>query len=126
MILQDDYLKEVADEYEEIRKEYYESLKEKKFVSLDKARKNKYKIDWKTYRPVKPNNIGIFNITGNIKEIAEYIDWIYFFIVWGIRGKYPNRSFPKIFNDPTVGVEAKKLYDDVFFILLISKRLKQC
>ena len=28
-----------------------------------------------------------------------------------LRGKYPNRGFPKIFNDATVGAEAKKLYE---------------
>jgi len=88
-------------------------MKEKKYVSLEKARKLKFKIDWKSYKPVKPKNLGIFPITGNMKEISEYIDWTYFFIVWGLRGKYPNRTFPKIFDDPTVGAEAKKLYDDV-------------
>lgn len=29
-----------------------------------------------------------------------------------MRGRYPNRGFPKIFNDEAVGSEAKKLYDD--------------
>lgn len=42
----------------------------------------------------------------------SYIDWKPFFDVWQLRGKYPNRGFPKIFNDPTVGAEAKKVYED--------------
>jgi 5-methyltetrahydrofolate--homocysteine methyltransferase len=29
-----------------------------------------------------------------------------------LRGRYPNRGYPKIFNDKTVGVEAKKLFVD--------------
>jgi 5-methyltetrahydrofolate--homocysteine methyltransferase len=29
-----------------------------------------------------------------------------------LRGRYPNRGYPKIFNDATVGSEAKKLFDD--------------
>ncbi len=29
-----------------------------------------------------------------------------------MRGRYPNRGYPKIFNDKTVGTEAKKLFDD--------------
>ena len=29
-----------------------------------------------------------------------------------MRGRYPNRGYPKIFNDKTVGSEAKKLFDD--------------
>jgi 5-methyltetrahydrofolate--homocysteine methyltransferase len=29
-----------------------------------------------------------------------------------LRGRYPNRGYPKIFNDAAVGGEAKKLFDD--------------
>jgi len=35
-----------------------------------------------------------------------------FFQTWELRGRYPNRGYPKIFNDETVGSEAKKLFDD--------------
>ena len=35
-----------------------------------------------------------------------------FFQTWELRGRYPNRGYPKIFNDKTVGSEAKKLFDD--------------
>jgi hypothetical protein len=27
--------------------------------------------------------------------------------VWQLRGKYPNRGYPRIFDDETVGAEAK-------------------
>ena len=47
-----------------------------------------------------------------IKDLVSYIDWKPFFDVWQLRGKYPNRGFPKVFNDPTVGAEAKKVYQD--------------
>ena len=30
--------------------------------------------------------------------------------MWQLRGRYPNRGFPRIFNDATVGGEAKKLF----------------
>ena len=39
----------------------------------------------------------------DLKEVAELIDWKPFFDVWQLRGRYPNRSFPKIFDDKTVG-----------------------
>ncbi len=42
----------------------------------------------------------------------RYIDWKPFFDVWQLRGKYPNRGFPKVFKDATVGAEAKKVYED--------------
>lgn len=32
--------------------------------------------------------------------------------VWQLRGRYPNRGYPKIFNDETVGAEAKRLFDE--------------
>lgn len=47
----------------------------------------------------------------------RYIDWNPFFQTWQLRGKYPNRGFPKIFDDETVGGEAKKLYDDAMAML---------
>lgn len=34
-----------------------------------------------------------------------------------MRGRYPNRGYPKIFNDKTVGGEAKKLFDDAQVML---------
>lgn len=38
--------------------------------------------------------------------------------VWQLRGRYPNRGYPKIFNDATVGVEAKKLFDEAQAMLV--------
>ena len=34
------------------------------------------------------------------------------FKVWELRGKYPNRGYPKIFDDETAGPEARRLFDD--------------
>jgi len=39
----------------------------------------------------------------DISRLTSYIDWKPFFDVWQLRGKYPNRGYPKIFNDATVG-----------------------
>lgn len=38
---------------------------------------------------------------------------------WQLRGRYPNRGYPKIFNDETVGEEAKKLYDEAQVMLKV-------
>ena len=35
-----------------------------------------------------------------------------FFQTWELRGRYPNRGYPRIFEDETVGAEAKKVFDD--------------
>lgn len=39
----------------------------------------------------------------DLSSLVPYIDWKPFFDVWQLRGKYPNRGYPKIFNDATVG-----------------------
>jgi 5-methyltetrahydrofolate--homocysteine methyltransferase len=44
--------------------------------------------------------------------VLPYIDWDPFFMTWQLRGKYPNRTYPKIFNDSKVGEEARKLFDN--------------
>jgi len=52
-----------------------------------------------------------------LEELLPYIDWNPFFQVWQLRGKYPNRGYPKIFDDETVGSEAKKLHEDGLALL---------
>ena len=37
-----------------------------------------------------------------IEGMLKYIDWNPFFQVWQLRGRYPNRGYPKIFDDKTV------------------------
>ena len=48
----------------------------------------------------------------DLNQLVSYIDWKPFFDVWQLRGKYPNRGYPKIFNDETVGAEAKSLFNN--------------
>lgn len=40
--------------------------------------------------------------------------------VWQLRGRYPNRGYPKIFNDETVGSEAKKLFEEAQAMLQVQ------
>lgn len=56
------------------------------------------------FSAVKPTFLGtrVFE-DYDLQKLLDYIDWKPFFDVWQLRGKYPNRGFPKIFNDKTVG-----------------------
>lgn len=109
----DDYKKEIREEYQELRKEYYDSQKDKTFVSLSKARAKGPRTDWSEIKPVKPTILGTQVLNDyDLKKLLPFIDWDPFFQTWQIRGKYPNRTYPKIFNDKTVGEQAKKLFDD--------------
>jgi 5-methyltetrahydrofolate--homocysteine methyltransferase len=48
---------------------------------------------------------------------VAYISKNPFFQTWELRGRYPNRGYPKIFLDAHVGAEAKKLYNDALVML---------
>nr|XP_048699743.1 methionine synthase isoform X5 [Caretta caretta] len=127
--LKDDFFEEIIEEYEDIRQDHYESLKERRYLSLEQARRKGFHNDWLSdYKPVKPKFFGtqVFE-DYNLERLVEYIDWKPFFDVWQLRGKYPNRGFPKIFNDKAVGEEAKRVYDDAQTLLktLISQKKLQ-
>ncbi len=105
---ENDFLKGVDREYDNLRKMHASKNAEQKFVSMAEARRNKMKCDWNKIDIVKPILIGNISLPSfPIPEIAKYIDWTPFFIAWEMKG-----SYPKIFSDPERGVEAKKLFDD--------------
>ena len=53
---------------------------------------------------VRPHVMGVTVLNDyDLKKLVPYIDWKPFFDVWQLRGKYPNRGYPKIFNDKDVG-----------------------
>jgi 5-methyltetrahydrofolate--homocysteine methyltransferase len=109
----DEFKEDVREQYEELREDHYASLASRKFFTLEKARKCALVTDWKTANVPKPKLIGTKAFLNyDLKELLPYIDWNPFFQVWQLRGKYPNRGYPKIFQDETVGEEAKKLHDD--------------
>ena len=110
----EDYVQEVAEEYSDIREEYYAGLEERKYLSLPAAQKKKYTIDFDVTPPQPmPNELGVTLIDGfSVEDVIPYIDWNPFFQTWELRGRYPNRGYPKIFEDEQVGSEAKKVFDE--------------
>ncbi|XP_006146012.1 methionine synthase [Tupaia chinensis] len=112
--LKGEYCEEISEEYEDLRQEHYESLRERRHLPLSQARERGLHIDWHSEPcPVKPTFLGtrVFE-DYDLHKLVDYIDWKPFFDVWQLRGKYPNRGFPKIFNDKTVGEEARKVYEE--------------
>jgi len=106
--LKQDYLKEIIEEYRVIREKNLAKQAGETHIDLEHARKNKVKINWGKSVVASPKATGNTVLTDySLKEIAEYIDWTFFFHAWEINGKYP-----KIFEDPVKGEEAKKLYND--------------
>jgi 5-methyltetrahydrofolate--homocysteine methyltransferase len=94
-------------------------------LTYAEAAKNNYKIDFISSPPPKqPNQLGTTVVTKNLEDVISFIDWNPFFQTWELRGRYPNRGYPKIFNDEKVGSEAKKLFDDANQMLneIIAKK----
>jgi len=122
------YLKDLQDEYKEIREEYYATLIDKKWKTIAQAQAKKPEMDWSKVPP-KPKFIGNLCIKDHpIKEIIEFIDWTPFFQVYQLRGKYPNRDYPNIFKDERVGPEAKKLFEEAKEMLewIIKEDVLKC
>ena len=100
--------KTISKEYQKIRVEHEQRYQEKKLLPISQARENRFRTDWSQTKIVKPTFLGTkLFIDYPLEEIRTRIDWTPFFWAWEIRGK-----FPKLFDKPKVGVEAKKLYDD--------------
>eukprot|EP00992_Anisonema_acinus_P009775 TRINITY_DN5973_c0_g1_i1.p1 TRINITY_DN5973_c0_g1~~TRINITY_DN5973_c0_g1_i1.p1 ORF type:complete len:1263 (+),score=355.96 TRINITY_DN5973_c0_g1_i1:44-3790(+) len=110
----EDFKEEVAELYDELREEYDATRKGMRLLTLADARKRRLQIDWEKSPPVrKPTFLGTKTIEGyDLQCLVDKIDWNPFFAVWQIRGKYPNRGYPKLFNDETVGAEAKRLFSE--------------
>lgn len=110
----EEYFEDIKEEYEEVRQDHYDSLKDRKYLSLSQARDKALSIDWLAQpRPVRPQVLGtrVFE-EFDLHSLVDFIDWKPFFDVWQLRGRYPNRGYPKIFNDKTVGSEARRVFDD--------------
>jgi len=102
------YIKQIRKEYDDLRKNYAGASSKVRFITLDESRKNHLQIDWEKSSIPKPSFTGLKVFEDYpISEIREYISWVFFFVVWQLRGK-----FPDILKDPKIGDEAQKLYDD--------------
>lgn len=101
------YAKSLRDEYDTLREGYLNRSREKNFLSIAEARKNKFKMDWENYQPVKPNFIGTKKIEIDLSELVDFIDWTPFFQSWELYGKYP-----AILTDEVVGEQATALFED--------------
>ena len=104
----------IKDEYKKLKEGYLNRKTDKEYISLEEARKNKFKID-ESYEPAIPKQLGvqIFRAPlnsphwGDKGGLLAYIDWTPFFQAWELHGK-----FPAILKDAKVGVEATNLYND--------------
>merc|ERR1712086_1138604 len=115
----EDYTTDIMEEYDEMREDYYAGLEDRYFLEFEKAKEQKLVTDFDAVPPAPaPKKLGVTVIDDvSLQDVVPYIDWNPFFQTWELRGRYPNRGYPKIFNDEAVGSEAKKLFDDAIKLM---------
>ena len=101
------YVKAIREEYDKLRDGYLNRSKDKNYLSIEQARKNKLQLDWNNFTSVKPNFIGTKTIEVELNQLIEFIDWTPFFQSWELHGKYP-----AILSDQVVGEQATDLFSD--------------
>lgn len=78
-----------------------------KLVSYQQALEQRPKCDWSSVDISEPSFRGVREVTDvTVDTLRPYIDWSPFFSSWELKGKYP-----KIFEDPKMGKQAKELFE---------------
>ncbi len=107
-MLCDDYLARLKADQAAMRQSHESRSREKKYLSIEDARKNRPALQWDetTVRtPLKPGITLFEDVT--VSALRPYIDWTPFFLTWELHGRYP-----EIFENAKFGSEARQLFDD--------------
>lgn len=116
------YAADIRAEYDSFRETFLNRSRDKNFLTIEDARKNKLPLDWSEYTPVKPKVIGAQTIEVELDVLVPYIDWTPFFQTWELYGKYP-----AILTDEVVGEQATSVFKDakaMLKVILEEKKLK--
>jgi 5-methyltetrahydrofolate--homocysteine methyltransferase len=104
----DAFMESIKKEYDMMRERHLNKKQTKRYLAYEDALANKTKINWDNFEPTTPQFLGEKVLTDYpLADLVPYIDWTPFFRTWELHGKYP-----EIFNDPMVGEEASKLFQD--------------
>ncbi|MBF4506744.1 methionine synthase [Flavobacterium sp. JLP] len=115
------YASDIRAEYDAFRETFLNRSRDKNFLTIEQARKNKLQLDWNEYVPTKPKFIGKQIIEVELDVLVPYIDWTPFFRTWELFGKYP-----AILTDEVVGTEATSVFADaqeMLKVILAEKKL---
>ena len=103
-------IEETKNKYSSIKESFYENQKNINLLSIEDARLRKPALE---YDPFTPKKLGSYKIEKiPLSALSNYIDWSPLFHAWELSGVYP-----KIFEHPTKGAEAKKVFDDAQHLL---------
>ena len=102
------FVEERRVEYAAVRERVAQRKPKAKRLDFSRARDNRLKLDWTSYKPPEPSFTGVrvFEDVA-LEDLIATIDWTPFFITWELAGKYP-----RILNDEVVGEQARELFAD--------------
>jgi 5-methyltetrahydrofolate--homocysteine methyltransferase len=115
------YASDIRAEYDAFRETFLNRSRDKNFLSIEEARKNKLQLDWDSFIPVQPKVIGKQIVEVDLETLVPYIDWTPFFRTWELFGKYP-----AILTDEVVGEQATSVFADaqaMLKVILEEKKL---
>lgn len=115
------YASDIRAEYDAFRETFLNRSRDKNFLTIEQARKNKLQLDWDNFTPVKPKVIGKQIVEVELETLVPYIDWTPFFRTWELFGKYP-----VILTDEVVGEQATSVFADaqaMLKVILEEKKL---
>ncbi len=119
------YAESIRNEYQKMRETHARKQGETRLLTIEEARLRRLKLNWEGYTPPKPRCTGIISLTADdmpLEVLQQFIDWTPFFQTWELAGRYPN-----ILQDPVVGEEATRLYNDALAMLdrIVSEKWLQ-
>ncbi|WPR72606.1 methionine synthase [Flavobacterium sp. NG2] len=114
------YTAGIRADYDAFRESFLNRSRDKNFLTIEDARKNKLQLDWANYTPKKPNFIGTKSFEVELEVLVPYIDWTPFFRTWELFGKYP-----AILTDEVVGEQATSVFADAKAMLEVILKEKK-
>ena len=111
--LKEKYIADIKAEYEKVRIQHKNKKGQGPMLSIQEARENAFKTDWKNHSSFAPGFIGVRSLKNYpLEKIVPYIDWTPFFQAWELAGRYP-----AILQDSVVGETASGLFRDAQVML---------
>ncbi|TVZ22039.1 methionine synthase (B12-dependent) [Dokdonia sp. Hel_I_63] len=99
---------QLKDEYARFRENFNSRQRIKEYITIEQARANKLKIDFRAEDIVAPKQLGVQVMEHlDLNKLVPFIDWSPFFRSWDLHGKYP-----EILTDEVVGTQASELFAD--------------
>jgi 5-methyltetrahydrofolate--homocysteine methyltransferase len=90
----------------------YAGDKEHRLLPLAQARERRLVLAERLQDFAEPQFLGHRNVAPTVDALLPFVDWTFFFSAWELKGRYP-----RIFEHPRYGAQARELYDHALELL---------